>query len=95
LGEKARAAVSGASLAAAGAVLLFAGVIVLLIAVGLVLARFGVPTDLAFIIVAAVAILAGGLLLYFAKQALSADNLVPRRSLAQIASLLGATRHDQ
>jgi hypothetical protein len=95
LGERARAAVNGAGLAAAGAALLFAGLIVLLIAVGLVLARLGVPTDVAFIIVAIVAILSGGLLLYFAKLALSAVNLVPRRSFAQIASLLRAARHEQ
>jgi hypothetical protein len=60
-----------------------------LVAASLALLRFGVPMDLAFLIVAIVAIVISLLLLRSGVAALKPSRLVPAKSISQISSLLG------
>jgi hypothetical protein len=89
LAENASAASRGATALAAGAALLGAGLVILMAAASLALVRLGAPIDLAFLIVAVVAMTVGLLLLRSAGRALQFGRLVPMRSLAQIFSLFG------
>jgi hypothetical protein len=72
-----------------GVVLLPVALGLILVAAALFLARFGLPTDAAFLIVALVAILASFLLLRVGALRLRPSRLVPAKSLAQISSLIG------
>jgi hypothetical protein len=73
-----------------------AGLVILPVALGLLLAaaslflmRFGVPLDLAFLIVAVVAIAVSLVLLRVGAAGLKPSRLVPAKSISQISSLLG------
>lgn len=72
------------------------GVVLLCVALGLVLVaaslflwRFGLPLDLAFLIVAAVAVVVSLLLLRSGVAALKPSRLMPAKSVSQISSLFG------
>jgi hypothetical protein len=72
------------------------GVVLLPVALGLILAsaslfllRFGLPLDLAFLIIALVAIVVSLLLLRSGVAGLRPSRLVPAKSISQISSLFG------
>lgn len=72
-----------------GLVLLLIGLGLILVAGGLFLLRFGVPLDLAFLVVAAVAIAVSFVLLRLGAVRLKPSRLVPYKSISQISSLFG------
>ncbi len=72
-----------------GIVLLPVALGVILVAVSLFLLRFGLPLDLAFLIVALVAIAVSFLLLRWGLAGLKPSRLIPEKSISQISSLLG------
>jgi Putative Actinobacterial Holin-X, holin superfamily III len=72
-----------------GGVLLCVSVGLVLVAASLALMRFGLPMDLAFLIVAVVAIVISLILLRSGVSALKPSRLVPTKSISQISSLLG------
>ena len=72
-----------------GLILLPGAVGLILAAAGLFLLRFGVPLDLAFLIVAVVALAAGLLLLRLGAAGLKPSRLLPAKSLSQISGLFG------
>ena len=59
------------------------------VAISLALRRFGIPADLAFLIVALVAIAAGSFALITGLRGLKPARLAPTKSISQISSLLG------
>ena len=73
----------------AGLVFLPIGVALFLGAVSLALRRFGVPADLAFLIVALLVIAAGSFALISGLKGLKPSRLAPSKSISQISSLLG------
>jgi pilus assembly protein TadC len=79
------------SLTKVGVGLLFLpiGLTLIFVAISLALRRFGIPADLAFLIVAVVAIAVGCLALISGLRGLRPSRLVPSKSLSQISSLLG------
>ena len=72
-----------------GVVLLCVALGLVLVAASLFLLRFGLPLDVAFLIVAAVAIVISLILLRSGVGALKPSRLVPAKSISQISSLLG------
>ena len=72
-----------------GGVLLCISVGLVLVAAGLSLLRFGLPLDLAFLIVAVIAIMISLILLRSGVAALKPSRLVPTKSISQISSLFG------
>ncbi len=72
-----------------GGVLLCVSLALILVAASLALMRFGLPLDLAFLIVAVVAIVISLILLRTGIGALKPSRLVPTKSISQISSLLG------
>ena len=88
LAERASLISSGLIAVAVGLVLLLIGLGLILVAASLFIARFGVPLDLAFLIVAAAAIVAGLLALRTGARRLEPSRLVPEKSISQISSLL-------
>ena len=89
VGERARRIPSSLTALVVGIVLLAGGLGLLMIAAGLALGRFGVPHDLAFLIVAGVAIVVSAILMRVGAAGLKPSQLVPARSLSQISSLIG------
>jgi hypothetical protein len=73
----------------AGLVCLPIGVALFLVAVSLALRRFGIPADLAFLIVALFVIAAGAIALISGLSGLKPSRLAPSKSISQISSLLG------
>jgi hypothetical protein len=73
----------------AGLVCLPIGVALFLVAISLALRRFGIPADLAFLIVALLVIAAGSFVLISGLRALKPSRLAPSKSISQISSLLG------
>jgi hypothetical protein len=73
----------------AGLVCLPIGVALFLVAVSLALRRFGIPADLAFLIVALFVIAAGAIALISGLRGLKPSRLAPSKSISQISSLLG------
>ena len=73
----------------AGLVCLPIGVALFLVAVSLALRRFGIPADLAFLIVALLVIAAGAFALISGLRGLKPSRLAPSKSISQISSLLG------
>jgi uncharacterized membrane protein YqjE len=65
------------------------GLTFIFVAISLALLRFGIPADLAFLIVAVGAIAVGCLALISGLRGLKPSRLVPSKSLSQISSLLG------
>jgi hypothetical protein len=73
----------------AGLVFLPIGVTLFLVAVSLALRRFGIPADLAFLVVALFVIAAGAFALISGLRGLRPNRLAPSKSISQISSLLG------
>jgi Putative Actinobacterial Holin-X, holin superfamily III len=71
-----------------GLVVLPIGLTLIFVAISLALRRFGIPADLAFLIVALVAI-AGSFALVTGLRGLKPARLAPSKSISQISSLLG------
>jgi hypothetical protein len=65
------------------------GLCLVFVAVSLALRRFGTPADLAFLIVALVAISAGCFALFSGLRGLKPSRLASSKSISQISSLLG------
>jgi hypothetical protein len=72
-----------------GLIFLPIGLTLIFVAISLALRRFGIPADLAFLIVAVIAIAVGSLALISGMRALKPSRLVPSKSISQISSLLG------
>jgi hypothetical protein len=89
LAERGRSIFSGLSAVAVGLVLLLIGLGLIFVAISLFIARFGVPLDLAFLIVALAATIAGLLALLFGVRSLKPSRLLPTKSISQISSILG------
>jgi len=87
--ERARGIPSSVTAVVVGVVLLAVGLGFVLVAASLFLLRFGVPLDLAFLIVAMVAIVVSLVLLRSGVVGLKPSRLVPAKSISQISSLLG------
>jgi hypothetical protein len=77
------------SVVVAGAFLILAGIFMVLVALSLFLRRVGMPLDLAFVIIAIVAMLSGWILVRYGAQALKPSRLMPLKSISQISSLFG------
>ncbi len=84
LSEKISAAFRAIAVMLASAVLLLAALFIILIGVVQLLIAFGLPAWGAYFLVGVVIAVIGGVALYFALNTLSADNLMPRRSLTQL-----------
>ena len=89
ISESTRAIPSSLMAVVVGGVLLCVSLSLVLVAASLALLRFGVPMDLAFLIVAAVVIVISLILLRVGVAALKPSRLVPAKSIAQISSLFG------
>jgi hypothetical protein len=89
VGEHARGIPSSVAAVVVGAVLLALGLGLVLVAASLSLLRFGVPLDLAFLIVAVVALVVSLILLRSGVAGLKPSRLVPVKSISQVSSLLG------
>ena len=87
--ERGSSVSSGLSALAVGLALLPIGLSLIFVATSLFIARFGVPLDLAFLIVALVVIVASLLALRSGVRSLKPSQLVPAKSFSQISSLLG------
>jgi putative superfamily III holin-X len=72
-----------------GLVFLPIGLTLIFVAFSLALRRFGIPEDLAFMIVALAAIAAGSFALISGLRGLKPSRLVPSKSVSQISSLMG------
>ena len=89
IGERATGIPSSLMAVVAGGVLLCVALGLVLVAASLFLLRFGLSLDLAFLIVAAVAIVISLMLLRSGVGALKPSRLVPAKSISQISSLFG------
>lgn len=72
-----------------GLVFLPIGLSLILVALSLALRRFGIPADLAFLIVGLLVIAGGSLALISGFKGLKPVRLIPSKSISQISSLLG------
>ena len=72
-----------------GLILLPIGLTLVFVAISLALRRLGIPADLAFLIVALVAITVGSFALISGLRGLKPARLAPAKSISQISSLLG------
>jgi putative superfamily III holin-X len=77
-----------------GLVFLPIGLSLILVALSLALRRFGIPADLAFLIVGLLVIAGGSLALISGFKGLKPVRLIPSKSIAQISSLLGELEDD-
>ena len=84
-----RGASISSSLTKVGVGLIFLRLTLIFVAISLALRRFGIPADLAFLIVALVAIAAGSFALISGLRGLKPARLAPSKSISQISSLLG------
>jgi hypothetical protein len=86
-----RGALVSSSLTKVGVGLLFLpiGLTLIFLAISLALRRFGIPADLAFLIVALVAIAVGSFALISGLRGLKPARLAPSKSISQISSLVG------
>ena len=75
-----------------GLIFLPIGLSLIFVAISLALRRFGIPADLAFLIVALVAVAAGAFALVSGLRGLKPARLAPSKSISQISSLLGEFR---
>jgi hypothetical protein len=72
-----------------GLIFLPIGLTLVFVAISLALRRLGIPADLAFLIVALVAITVGYFALISGLRDLKPSRLVPSKSISQISSLVG------
>ena len=86
-----RGALISSSLTKVGVGLVFLpiGLALIFVALSLALRRFGIPSDLAFLIVALLVIAGGSLALISGLKGLKPVRLIPSKSISQISSLLG------
>ena len=89
ISERTRGVPSSLAAVVVGIVILPVALGLILVAASLFLLRFGIPLDLAFLIVAVVTIGASLLMLRLGVRGLRPSRLVPARSIAQISSLFG------
>lgn len=89
IGERTSKIPSSLMAVVVGGVLLCVSLALVLVAASLALMRFGLPLDLAFLIIAVVAIAISLILLRMGMGALKPSRLVPTRSISQISSLFG------
>jgi hypothetical protein len=89
LGERGALVSSNLTKVGAGLVCLPIGVALILVAFSLALRRFGIPTDLAFLIVALLVIVGGSIALITGLNGLKPSRLIPSKSISQVSSLLG------
>jgi hypothetical protein len=89
LGERGSLIAASLSALAVGVVLLLLGAVLIFVALSLSLLRFGLPLDLAFLIVALGLTTTASLFVWSGVRGLKPSRLVPGRSIAQISSLLG------
>jgi hypothetical protein len=89
IGERTSRVPSSLLAVVVGGVLLCVALGLALVAAGLFLVRFGLPLDLAFLIVAVVTIVISFILLRSGVGALKPSRLVPAKSISQISSLFG------
>jgi Putative Actinobacterial Holin-X, holin superfamily III len=91
-----RGALVSSSLMKVGAGLVFLplGGALFLVAVSLALRRFGIPADLAFLIVALFVIAAAAFALISGIRGLKPSRLAPSKSISQISTLLGELQGD-
>ena len=89
ISERASGIPSSLTAVVVGIVLLPVALGLVLVAASLFLLRFGIPLDLAFLIVAVVAVAVSLLLLRLGVAGLKPSRLVPAKSISQISSLLG------
>lgn len=89
LSERGGLVASSLAFAVVGLVLLPVGLGLIFVSAGLALTRLGVPLDLAFLILAVVALAAGLLFMRAGIKGLKPSRLVPAKSISQISSLLG------
>jgi hypothetical protein len=89
ISERASGIPSSLTAVIVGIVLLPVGLGLILVAASLFLLRFGIPLDLAFLVVAGVSIAAALLLLRWGIAGLKPSRLVPAKSVSQISSLFG------
>ena len=80
---------SSATKVGVGLVFLPIGLALIFVALSLALRRFGIPSDLAFLIVAVFVIAAGAVALISGLRGLKPSRLAPSKSISQISSLLG------
>jgi hypothetical protein len=88
LSQSSSRALVGVAKVVVGGVFLLAAFFFVLAAVTAFLVRLGAPVDLSCLIVAVAASVAGGLILRSGARAFQPENLLPRRSLAQISSII-------
>jgi hypothetical protein len=86
-----RGALVSSSLTKVGVGLVFLpiGLALIFVALSLALRRFGIPADLAFLIVALLLIALGSLVLISGLRGLKPSRLIPSKSISQVSSLLG------
>jgi hypothetical protein len=89
ISERASRIPSSLTAVAIGIALLPVALGLILVAASLFLLRFGSPLDLAFLIVAVVAVATSLILLRRGVEGLRPSRLAPAKSIAQISSLLG------
>jgi hypothetical protein len=80
---------SSATKVGVGLVFLPIGLALIFVALSLALRRFGIPLDLAFLIVALLVIAGGSLALISGLKGLKPVRLIPSKSISQISSLMG------
>jgi Putative Actinobacterial Holin-X, holin superfamily III len=80
---------SSATKVGVGLVFLPIGLALIFVALSLALRRFGIPSDLAFLIVALLVIAGGSLALISGLKGLKPVRLIPSKSISQISSLMG------
>ena len=84
---------SSATKVGVGLVFLPIGLALIFVALSLALRRFGIPSDLAFLIVAVFVIAACAVALISGLRGLKPSRLAPSKSISQISSLLGELRN--
>ena len=80
---------SSATKVGVGLVFLPIGLALIFVALSLALLRFGIPSDLAFLIVALLMMAGGSLALISGLKGLKPVRLIPSKSISQISSLMG------
>jgi uncharacterized membrane protein len=87
--ERGNSALLGLTVVGFGLALLGIGLGLIFVALSLFIARFGVPLDLAFLVVALVTMTAGLLAVLSGARNLQPSRLLPEKSISQISSLMG------
>jgi hypothetical protein len=80
---------SSATKVGIGLVFLPIGLTLILVTISLALRRLGIPTDIAFLIVALVTLAIGSFGLFSGLRGLKPARLIPSKSISQISSLMG------